>query len=154
MAGSRAAMVAALPAVAEAFRAETVVIDAYDFDCGLRDACSLLEADWHIVAHRGLVKLLDARRLWRDFQPLLAERIGREAASRMRIHTQADELKIHTLTFEWNQGELTLHGERELTAALFGAVELDPLANRSGPLAETLRRALPLPLPLYGLNYV
>ena len=153
IAGARRAVVAALPQIAESYQAETVMIDAYATDRALRDACATFGADPELVAHPGIVKLLDAGRLWQDFAPLLRERIG-ETASELQIETEADELKIHTLTFRHGRESLTLRGHRELTAALFGTPDLDPMADYSSPLAESLRRALPLPLPLYGLNFV
>jgi len=153
MAGDRRAGLAALPQITETNHAETVVIDAYATDSVLRDACAALGADPKLVAHSGIVKLLDAGRLWQGYAPLLRERIG-EAASELQLETEADELKIHTLTFRHGGESLTLRGHRELTAALFGAPGLEPMADYSGALADLLGQALPLPLPLYGLNYV
>ena len=154
LAGSRQAVLAALRRIAERHQAEAVRIHAYCCDYALQDACCALGGGTEIVPVGGLVKLLDANRLWRDFAPLLAERIGPDAAGGTTIHAEADELKIHTLTFRLGGDALTLRGPRELTAALFGAPDLDPLAGRRGRLADILRNALPLPLPLYGLNFV
>ena len=153
LAGSRWAAVAAMPGIARELGAETIEMRGYPFDLALREACMFRGAEVQRCALVGTVKLLDAQRLWRDFTPLLAERIGLDAVMNMEICQQEDELKIHTLTFRLGGDEFTIEGADELAVALFGHPEHDPLAGASGPLAELLRRALPLPLPMYGLNF-
>lgn len=153
LAGSRRDVPAALRLIAEAVEVETLIIDGYCLDDSLLQACEAVGADVKNVRHFGITKLLDATRLWNSFAPLLSARIGAENLSRIEISAEADELKIHKLTFQMGDQQLVLDGYQELTAALFGSLECDPLADRSGELAEMLRQALPLPLPLYGLNY-
>ncbi len=151
--GSRRDALAALSQIIPSDGIETVVIKAYAFDVELVHACEAIGVKPEMVRHQAAVRLLNAEALWRDFLPLLQDRIGEEA-SRIHLRTESDEMKIHTLEFSLGDEKLTIEGECELTAALFGSPELNPLAEREGPLADKLRKALPLPLPLYGLNYV
>jgi len=154
MAGSRAAILGALEAIRSDFcpDAARVVIDAYPGDRDLADACRQRGARAEVVAHVGAVKVLDPARLWQALLPALRERIG-PAADRIRVHTEGDRLAIATLTFEMDGQRIPLTGNRRAVTALFDAPEEAPPPNAAGPLAEALARALPLPLPLYGLNY-
>jgi len=154
LAGSRPAALAGLRRIAGNFGAQAVQIYAYMGDRAMRRACAAAGAELEVVAHTGTVKLLDAGRLWKGFGPLLAERIGTEAAAKLRLRAQADELKIHTLSFELSDERFVVHGAEKVVAALFGSPQLDPLAGAPGELGQTLRAALPLPLPMYGLNYI
>ena len=154
LAGSREAILGALPAIRAEFcpEASDVVIEGYPHDRELADACRRRGGRAETIAHLGAVKVLDAGRLWEAFGPLLRERIGPEA-ERIRLHAEGDRLAIATLTFELDGETVSLTGNREAVTALFGAAEAAPLAGVTGHLADLLRRALPLPLPMYGLNY-
>lgn len=153
-AGDRATVAAAAAKLARERNAAGVEIDAYTTDIALRRIGRDLGGECETASMSCTLKLLDAERLWADFAPLLAERLGQAAAAEVRVSPEADELQIHTLTFERGGEQFEVRGAHEVTAALFGADELDPLAAAPGPLGETLRRALPLPLPMYGLNYI
>ncbi|MCD6365627.1 MAG: GNAT family N-acetyltransferase [Planctomycetes bacterium] len=153
MAGPRRDVLAALRQIAEPVEAETVTIDGYCWDDALRRACEAASANVETVSHSGITKLLDPTRLWNSFAPLLSARIGAKNFSEIHLSAEADDLRIHTLTFEMGDQKLILSGYEELTKAIFGSPQSNPLADRSGELAKILTQALPLPLPLYGLNY-
>ena len=140
--------------IADELGADAVEIDAYVTDAALGDACAAIGVGPKLVGFRGTVKLLDVARLWRDFAPLLCERIGGETYRRSAVRSEADDLKINTLTFELDGESVAVEGAREVLAALFGSPRLDPPGVAHGRAADVLRRALPLPLPLYGMNYV
>ena len=154
MAGSRQAMLASLRRIVEAFccEADEVVIEGYLWDIELRELCAALGVEAETVRHLGAVKIIDAARLWEDFAPLRRERMG-EAGRRIALRVQADALAIESLTFELDGEKVTIRGNDQAVATMFGSADPDPLAGQAGPLAELLRRVLPLPLPLYGLNY-
>jgi len=154
MAGSRPAILAALPELLELFQLGLAVVRAYRSDRTMQD----LGAAAGIVARKseflGTVKLLDAESLWRGFAPLLCERIGYERYAAIRLSSEKDELKIHRLTFRFNEEELSLDGPQTIMAVLFDSIdESTPPAAMTGELGEMLRQALPLPLPMYGLHY-
>ncbi len=153
MAGPRRAILGALREVLDRFGLQTVIVHAYESDRAMLDACAEIGIRPELEPCVGTVKLLDAARLWSDFAPLIGERIGPQTYARIRVCAEADELKIHTLVFERDRERLSFEGADEIAAALFGSRELQALATHAGPLAEILRRALPLPLPMYGLNY-
>jgi len=154
LAGERRTALGLLSKLADHYAAGSVEIDAYPTDVALKLACAAPAGTAERVGSPYTLKLLDADRLWSAFRPLLAERIGASAAAKLRIAAEADELSIHGLAFESAGERFEAAGAREVTAALFGSTELDPLAGAAGALGRTLRRALPLPLPLYGLNYI
>jgi len=153
-AGSRTAVLEALRPIAEQWGAERIKIDAYPTDAVLREACGRIGASAETASFYGTFKLLDAARAWRDYGPLLAERLGPELYGQISIEAESDPLKIHTVTFQRGAQLVELRGAREILAALFGSKEIDPLAEAEGELADALRQALPLPVPMYGLNYV
>ncbi len=153
-AGSRPAIVAALPVICREYQATRAEIISYAHDQALLGACRDLGIEPELVPFDFSVRLLDAQRLWDDFQPLLAERLNGDMLSDISLHPQADELEIHTLTFRTPGEEFTVQGSQQILAALFGSTELDSLAQATGQLGQALRQAFPLPLPQYGLNFL
>ena len=153
-AGSRPAILAALPVICREYQATGAEIISYAHDQALLGACRDLGIEPELVPFDFSVRLLDAQRLWGDFQPLLAERLNGDMLSDISLHPQADELEIHTLTFRTPGEEFTVQGSQQILAALFGSTELDPLAQAPGQLGQALRQAFPLPLPQYGLNFL
>ena len=154
LAGSRPSALAAARTVAAEWGAENLNLRGYPWDRALWDACARCGIEPALRTFRGTVKLLDAERLWQDLQPLLAERIGAREAASIEVEAKADELKIHTVVFRRGRDKVALRGPQKLTATLFGHPSRNPLGRFSKPLAQTLRRALPSPLAMYGLNYV
>jgi len=153
-AGSRSVLLEAVRSAAQELHVESVEIDAYVTDLAMRDACARVGAAGKIIGFHGTFKLLDAARLWTSFLPLISERIGIEFCEQIKLTAEADELKVHTLTFELAGQSVKIEGAREILAALFGSPQLDALAPLTGRLADLLRKALPLPLPLYGMSYI
>ena len=153
-AGNKPAVLAALPTICREYQATAADIISYPHDQATLGACRDLGIDPLPIPFRFTVKLLDAQRLWRDFQPLLAKRLSRDVLSGISLRPQADEMEIHTLTFRTPSEQFTLQGSDQILAALFGSTELDPLAQATGQLGQALRQALPLPLPQYGLNFL
>ncbi len=151
--GSRSAIVASLSTMAAQFGAEEVEIEAYPTDYAMREALTTVGAGYEITEFHGTVKVLDVGMLWRDFVPLVRERAG-AAADAVQVSSQADKFKIHTLRFEMGSDEFEIRDPAAIPAAFFGSKELDPLKEAPGELGSILRLALPLPLPVYGLNYV
>ncbi|HQK92266.1 MAG TPA: GNAT family N-acetyltransferase [Armatimonadota bacterium] len=154
MAGSRAAILAALAHLVRLHPAASVTVETYASDYGMRDVCQLLGVSPRWESFPGTVKVLDVRRLWSDFAPLLAERIGAGNYEAIRVWAEADELRVHRLVFELGNETVEVDGDRSVVATLFGSVHSEPLAGMGGHLAGLLRQALPLPLPRYGLNFV
>ena len=152
--GSRAAAVGVLAAIAESLGAEAVTIDGYPSDAALREASLGAGAELEAIPFSGTVKLLDAERLWRDFSPLLAERLGEAASSAIGVSSEADDLKVTAMTFELGGERWRAAGEEAVLASLFGRPGAEPLEGVPGELGELLRKALPFPLCLYGMNYI
>ena len=152
-AGSRRDLIAASGQLAATSELSKIVMDSYTSDHDLGQVLEPMGVVREDVSHSGVLKLLDVNILWRQFLPLITERIG-ASASDISVRADADELKIHTVTFELGSESITITGSSNVLAVLFGGLKLDPLADESGLLADLLRKALPLPVPMYGLNYV
>lgn len=153
MAGSRSAAMAAAGELARRFRTKQIEWEGYGRDAALRFCCAGIGIKPAPIAHYGTVKLLSVERLLADFRPLLRERLGEEAGT-LTVTSRSDNGTVERVTFELAGEKLSVEGEAEVLAALFGSPEMDPLAAAPGKLGKTLRQAFPLPLPLYGLNYV
>jgi hypothetical protein len=154
LAGERQAVVEALGAIAADLGARQVTIDGYETDGSLREACARLGVRPEIVSFFRTLKLLDARRLWQDFAPLLAERIGADCLAKIGIRQEADDLAVRAIEFDMGGDRGRINTPAGVLAALFGHPTEAPLAEAPGEMARVLRCALPLPLPHYGLNYV
>lgn len=154
LAGSRRAVLHSLPGLCDRFEKTQVQINGYAGDLDLLDACAESGALPQPTAFAGTVKILDVQRLWQDYALLLTERLGSESFRALRLIPETDETGLHTLTFQRGEERVKIAGAAEIIAAFFGQQDLDPLKDLSGSLAETLRAVFPLPLPIYGLNYV
>ncbi len=153
-AGARSAVAASLGEIAKQWQADLVDIEAYEADVAMAEALSPTKAEIETVSFNGTLKILSAERMWQDFAALISERIGPEVFEQITISSESDDLKIHTLTFDRDGESVTIEGDRKIVAALVGSTTLDPLAGQTGELAELLKLALPLPIPLYGMSYV
>ncbi|MCE5229238.1 GNAT family N-acetyltransferase [bacterium] len=154
MGGSRQAALAAVGELARRFGTKQVEWDGCGRDAALADAFAAIGVKPDRAAHYGTVKLLSVERLMNEFKPLLCERLGEKTAAALTITSQIDGGTVRRVAFELGNERLMVEGEVEVLAALFGAPEIDPLAAAPEKLGKVLRLALPLPLPLYGLNYV
>lgn len=152
-AGSRVAAMAAVGELARRFGTKQIEWEGCGRDAALADACAAIGAKPARTAHYGTVKLLSVERLLSEFKPLLRERLGDEAAA-LTVTSQSENGAVRRATFELNGEKLSVAGEIEVLAALFGSPEIDPLAAAPEKLGKALRQAFPLPLPLYGLNWV
>jgi len=153
-AGSRTAALPGLGRIGAAQGFETVTVMCYPADVTLVEETKRLGGDVAKRRFGGMVKLLDPRGLWRDFRRLIARSVGTTVAKSLRVAYDADDLCIHTLRFTLGKESVELRGAQNLTAALFGHPTRRPLGQWSKGLGSLLDHALPLPLPLYGLNFV
>ena len=153
LAGSRRAVLAGLQQICRNLDVQAVRIDGYSTDCDLTEACAAVGIEPELVPSSFAVKLLNTDRLWQDFTPLLVDRIGQEMFGNLQISAQDDEMQIHSVDFELATEHFTVQGTRQVLAALFGSVETEPLVKAPNQLGRILSQALPLPLPLYGLNF-
>ncbi len=153
-AGARTAVAAALGEIVKQWATDRVDVVAYEADIAMAEALAPIKLEAEAVGFHGTIKILSAERLWQDFAALICERIGTEIFEQITISSTSDDLKIHTLTFECDGESVTIEGDRQIVAALIGSTNIDPLGGLSGVLTEVLQAALPLPVPLYGMNYV
>lgn len=154
VAGSRRAVMAAAGELARRLGAKHVEWEGCGRDAALADACAAVGAPPTRISHYGTVKLLSVEKLLGAFRPLLRERLGEETAAALTVTSRIENGTVRRLAFELNGEKLAVDGEVEALAALFGSPEIDPLAAAPETWRGVLGRALPLPLPLYGLNYV
>lgn len=149
-AGSRPAVLGVLPRLAAQYEATHVRWAGYPTDAALADLA--LAHGWPTAwdGHEGTLKILDWPRLLADLRPLLADRVGAATLDSLRFQPEDDGLKLARLTVHRGDESLCLEGDA-IVRLVFGSHQpLDPPAS---PLEDLLRRAFPVPLPLYGLNY-
>ncbi len=153
-AGARTAVAAALGEIAKLWPTDRVDVVAYEADIAMAEALAPIKAEIETAGFHGTIKILSAERMWQDFAALISERIGPEIFEQITVSSESDDLKIHTLTFERDGESVTIEGDRQIVAALIGSTNIDPLVGLTGKLAELLKAALPLQVPLYGMSYV
>jgi len=154
LAGSRPDVLAAAGALTARNHAASLQVEAYAQDLTLASLAAEAGAKAHSTAFPGTVKILDVATLWQDFWPLLAERIGPATARSIDVSFQADDFGVQSVEIRRGSEAVKIEGAKEALSAFFDPSDTSPLATAQGPLAELLRQALPLPLPMYGLNYV
>lgn len=143
MAGSRSAIVQALPAIAASLHGASIEIRAGDFDRELNDAVAsagLTGQAGPLLGHT--VKVSSVENLMHDLKPRIEERLGTDVAAGIscgRTPEGAYECRI--------AGERVVLDAPAFTALAFGEVGKE---KQTGPLGEIF----PLPLPFPGLNYV
>jgi hypothetical protein len=153
-AGSRPDVLAAARSLAGRSPAASVQVEAYVEDLTLVSLAAEAGAKRELHAFPGTVKILDVAALWEDYWPLLAERLTPAVASSIEVSFQADDLAVQSVEFRRGGECVKIDGAKESLCAFFDPSEASPLAAAQGELGGLLRQALPLPLPMYGLNYV
>lgn len=150
-AGSRAAILGVLPRLVAQYEATEVRWPAYDTDLAVCELALRHGLPQRSISHEGTIRVLDLPRLLDDFGPLLRDRLGAAGELSMDLRAAGDGYDRLAVT---GFGErLEMEGDTAIIALLFGTTGEQPLAGRGGRLIDALRRALPLPLPMYGLNY-
>lgn len=152
-AGDRSAVLHGALQLAGEVGAQMLQLRAYPWDENTRGAWLQAGADIRETTSLYTVRILDARRLLEAMMPLLIERAG-EAISTVEVIPEEDDRKLHTLRFRLDGEEVCLEGSETIIHTVFGHPESQPTPEPDEGLGGLLRRALPLPLPMYGLNYV
>lgn len=155
MAGDRHAALAAAGRLATEHGAPRVVLTGYVSDHAL--AAALAEVD-AVVEHRpfhtgATIKLLELPRLWADAMPLLHERIGDAAAAVIVTQDMDSDGVVQAAHFAYGGQHADVTGAEAVVHTFLGRPDAQAMTHAPGQLGALLRRALPLPLPMYGLNY-
>jgi len=144
--GSRAAVLAAAPAIMDAVGARRLEIesaaDDAEWQCMARTAG--LSSSPH--GFDGTVKIVDREAFFRAIKGYIAERLTLEESRDLAIECG------HAVTFSLGAERFTVTEDGDLAALAFGSVER-AVPSAEGRLGGILRRLFPLPLPWYGLNY-
>lgn len=149
LAGSRTALLAALPALRDQHQSASVSLVVQPTDVEM--AVNARQHGWTAtpLAFPGTLGVIDPPALMAALRPLLAERA--EAAARLTVSATADEA-----TFTLNGEQYQVGAPGPLAALLFGGDTGDAraLPTCGGALGELLRALFPLPLLWQGYNYV
>lgn len=150
-AGSRSAIVAALPLVVRAHEADGVSFATYWSDAALKQ----ILADSGIAARlsdcRGhSVRVLNLPRLMERFRSYIAERVGAEAAAALTFEQIGERFWVRH-----GREELEIDEPGKLTTLVLGTPEGDEkaLIPSTGELGRILPHIFPLPFILPGINY-
>ncbi|MCX7031052.1 MAG: GNAT family N-acetyltransferase, partial [Spirochaetes bacterium] len=141
IAGSRLAVLAALPPVMDAMRADLADVDSPVSDRGMAAIAAQFGLQVVPRGFHGTVKVIDPPRLL----PALRRFVG----SGISIEAGADGF-----VFRLGTESFTVRGLDEVTAFMFGSIEKQAALPGPGPLRLALDTAFPIPLPDYGLNYI
>jgi len=144
-AGSRAALLDALPALCRAADLDQVQFRLLGWDRELAYHLGKLGAAPHPSRISGTLRLLDLPGLMRRLRPYLAARLPRADLRRLSFAQQGD-----ACTFALGEERLQLDLSHAAPLVLGGA----DAPQVPGDLGRVLSAIFPLPLPLPGFNYV
>jgi predicted N-acetyltransferase YhbS len=140
-AGSREAVLTALPFIMKEMKADRAAVDCLGSDL---EMSRLAAAHGFETAQRsfpGTVKVIDP--------PRLLTVLKRFAGPAVTCWASAEGF-----TLRLGPESFDVRGPESVTAFLFGSSERQPDLPGLGPLRAALQAGLPVPLPDYGLNYI
>ncbi len=152
VAGSRWALVQALPVLFDELGLGSVLIDYPEADVEMTALARTFSWKVEPQGFPGTVGIISPERFWRNCRPLFEERLGYDIVNRLGL-TEGRRIAISL-----GQERIALDGMSELTKLAFlpehrrGELALG-LAQAS-PLRAALDCVFPMPLVSYGLNYV
>jgi hypothetical protein len=149
-AGSRAALLAALPELFRRYRLTELHWQVPRHDTQFRSLCERVGLQGVPTAASGTVKLIHFTQLMERLRPLWEERIGSREAARLAFRQDGD-------VYGFRDGDKEFVTDRDTaTRLLFGTIqgeERQILAGQ-GRVGEVLETLLPIPTLWYGINYV
>jgi len=80
-----------------------------------------------------------------SFRPYLEERVGEKSVQSLELMAEGSGFRLRVCGSEFN-----LRGITDMVRLFFGEPEINPQSDERGFLAH----ALPIPTPIYGLNYL
>lgn len=153
IAGSRAAITAALPALFDEHDLNKVLLDYLGCDLELRALAARHGWPSEARAFHGTVGIIDPRAFWRACTPLFEELLGAETVARMHCFCSDEAVKLGL-----DDEQLTLPDMQSFTRLVFlrsedrDELELD--LSDGSELRGLLDTLFPLPLVSYGLNFI
>jgi predicted N-acetyltransferase YhbS len=148
IAGSRRALLSALPTILAASRASSVEVETTASDIEMEALVNAGDLPSAPRGFHGTVKIVDRPGFFSAIEEHLSLRLARSEREALAIECGA------TVVFRYKGAELAIADDADLAALVFGSVTHTPPAAKDGVLREILARVFPLPLPGYGLNYI
>lgn len=145
IAGSRLAVLAALPAALRESGLHSAEVTAPVADRELAVLAEAYALPARLRGFEGTIKIIDAPGLLGALQGWIEERAG---------GVSAEGGSTPAARFSLGPESIVVEKAEDLAALLFGSVERPARAMPPGPLARLLSRTFPVPLPMYGLNYI
>jgi len=151
LAGSRAAITQALPAMFKEYDVRSITINYLGQDAEMVTLARHHRWPTETSEFGGTVGIVEPERFWAACEPLFRERLGRDFRC-LRFH--ADE----EIIIACGEEKLELAGMKEFTQLVFlpphRRDELETGLPEDSHLRKVLDLVFPLPLVSYGLNYV
>jgi hypothetical protein len=141
IAGPREVVLDAMPPVLEAMGAARADLECLASDRALVDIAAARGLEQSPRGFQGTVKVIDP--------PGLLPMLGTFTGPGVSVSATA-----HAVTFGLGPETFTVQGAAAVTGLLFGSLERQPDLPGPGPLRAALSAALPVPLPVYGFNYI
>ena len=141
LAGSREAVVAALPHILDSMRADRVDVDVIGADGAMAALAARLGLEVVPRGFPGMVKVIDPPGLLPALRHLVGPGVSIAAG-------------LDGFVFRLGAESFAVRGLEEVAAFLFGSTERQAAQPGPGALRSRLAAVLPVPLPDYGLNYI
>ena len=159
IAGQRAAILSSLPELRRRYGTERIRIHAQGSDPVLAEVLrASTGVEGTASGFSGTLRVISFEQLLERCRPLLAERIGWRKVKEMRFHADARAgSEDGGFTIRRGTQEVRISDLGSAACYLFGArsrAEEDSDPTGDAELLADVSRALPLPVPWYGISYV
>ena len=148
IAGSRAAILAALPSLFDRYGVERIDLDAVGTDWEMRTLGKVIGAHPSTRGFLGTLKIINLKGFFVSIEPYISERLTEEELWNLEVEFEPE------LTFRYRDEEFKLSSDQDVTAFIFGSIERERPTPQTPNLSKILGKLFPMPLVDYGLNYI
>lgn len=148
IAGSRTAILAALPKLFDRYGVDRIDIHTFSADLEMRTLGRLIGLPYTPRGFHGTLKIIDLKGFFGAIEPYVSERLDDDEIWGLELDFEPE------LLFRYEDEEFKLSSPQEVTAFIFGSLEHKRPVPRTPNLSRILRKLFPMPLVDYGLNYI
>jgi GNAT superfamily N-acetyltransferase len=140
LAGSRHAVLSAVPAILDASGEEWLDLEVPASDPGMISLAASFDLAGRITGMDGTLKIIDRPSFFAALSPRLPASLSIECGEAIELRAGGESMRVSS--------------DEDLAALVFGSVGRPFPDPGQGRLGGLLRGVFPLPLPGYGLNYI
>jgi len=148
IAGSRLAVLSALPELFDRYGVDRIDIDTVAADEEMKLLGRMIGVRPSLRGFMGTLKIINLRGFFEAIEPYFSERLTEEELWNLEVDFEPE------LTFRYKGEEFKLSCIEDVTAFIFGSIERERPTPQTPNLSRTLSKLFPMPLVDYGLNFI